>query len=240
MRLGLRTLPLLALIPFGACDFGDTPQLQGSGTAAEVERQISGVQAVEMRVPGELRITQGGAESLRIEADDNFLERIETSVEGGVLRISSPGVQLRPSAPLRLHLGVVEVQRVSGSGAASLFLHELQGESLEISLSGAGRVRGEGLELGRLALSLSGAADAALEGSARELSLELTGAGEVDAAELQVARARVQLTGATGARVAATEQLSGTVSGASSLTYSGDPAVEVSTSGASRLRRAAP
>jgi hypothetical protein len=230
-------LPIL-LLALAACELGGTPELRGSGNPAEETREVADFTEIEMSVPGTLEISPGEAGSLRLTADDNLIERIETTVEGGTLRITSPGVQPRPSSPLRVHLTVRELRSVTGTGAATITLEGMRGEALAINLTGAGRVRGSGFELERLSLSLSGAAGATLAGSARELALEVTGAGEVNASNLEVARARVQLVGAASARVNASEHLSGSAVGASSLTYHGEPVLEVTTAGASRVRRA--
>jgi hypothetical protein len=231
----------LVLLALAGCEVGrDQPVIRGSGTAAEEAREVTGFTAVQLAVPAALTVEQAGAESLRLEGDDNVLAAIETSVQGGVLRIQAPGVRLRPERPLRVHLTVRELERVEAAGAASVTLAELSADRLEVSLAGAGRLLAGELEVRHLVVGLAGAGRGTLGGRTDQLELSLAGAGSVDATELAARLVQVQIAGAGNARVHAAERLSGSLAGAASLTYHGDPRVEVSTAGASRVRRADP
>jgi hypothetical protein len=95
--------------------------VNGSGKVIDEAREVSGFDQVEVCCGMELYLTQGNRESLRIQADDNFMEEIETRIVNGRLEIGyrqETNVSYRPSQPVRLYLSAVELQAVSISGGA--------------------------------------------------------------------------------------------------------------------------
>lgn len=73
------TMTLTALL-FTAC-LGK----RGSGNLITEEREVSDFDRVELASDGELMLTQGGSESLIIEAEDNVMSYITSEVRGGTL-----------------------------------------------------------------------------------------------------------------------------------------------------------
>lgn len=93
--------------------------IRGSGKVIDEAREVSGFYQVEVCCGMELYLTQGKSESLRIQTDDNLLEKIETRIVNGKLEITyreDTNVIYRPSQPVRLYLSAVELQAVSVSG----------------------------------------------------------------------------------------------------------------------------
>jgi hypothetical protein len=97
---------LLALtLSFLACGFlrfdedGNGQTITGSGPVVAQERDVSGISGVELAMSGTLHISMGNTTSLRIEAQDNLMEYIETEVRGGMLQIrntlGNPEVDVR-------------------------------------------------------------------------------------------------------------------------------------------------
>lgn len=118
----------------------------------------------------------------------------------------------------------------------SFSVRELRG----IEASGASRVDADGLQGGTLRITVSGASQFSGSGSVDRLDVDLSGASRMTAAALTARTATVRLAGASAALFRVLESLTGSADGASLLEYLGDPAVQVSTSGASFVRRAGP
>ena len=70
-----------------------------------------------------------------------------------------------------------------------------------------------------------------LEGKADFAEIDLTGAGDIDAADLKVQTADVSLTGLGSATIWVTETLTGTITGAGSIEYYGDPQTDLENTG---------
>ena len=72
-------------------------------------------------------------------------------------------------------------------------------------------------------LSLSGASNAELSGSASRLLVSGSGASRLDSLQLQASDLVIELSGASEATVSVTGTISAVVSGASNLRYEGSP-----------------
>lgn len=234
------------------------PTVRGSGKVVSEERQVSGFDAVEFSGVGELIISTGDSESLEIEAEDNLLEKLETTVEGSVLhiRVKPLTANLRPTKPIIYRLVVKSLNRltVSGAGKASAgaleaddFSLEVSGagdavvESLEVTntldveLSGAGSLNIGTMSANLLALSISGAGKTTAAGHAERLKLEISGAGSADLSNLEVRTADVNMSGAGSAQLWVEEMLDAQLSGAGDLEYYGAPVTTIENSGTGKV-----
>jgi hypothetical protein len=188
---------------------------EGSGVVVEEERSVSGFNRISFEGIGKLIITQGDEESLLIEAEDNIMPLIETRVRGRTLQISFDGNRfeniIRPTEPVRFHLTVTDLEGVFLSGLGDIDAMQIEVESLDVTLSGAGSIT--------------------VSGEARQQDVNVSGAGAYDAADLESEVADINLSGAGSATVWVTESLDVNISGLGSVSYYGDPEVEQSVSG---------
>ena len=141
-----------------ACAVPFSPRLvKGSGDIVVEDRKVSDFDEILVTGAGRLIITQGDSESLSIETDDNLVEFIETKVEGNTLEIgftedalfsSGRGQKaLDPTDGFIFRITVISLEAISVSGAADIEVEKLKTDQLDISLSGAGQVTIEDLDL---------------------------------------------------------------------------------------------
>lgn len=106
-----------------------------------------------------------------------------------------------------------------------------------VDLTGASHVSGV-FNVHDLTLSVSGASNAELSGIGNNLNLQVYGASEADLGNLQVVDANVQLSGASHGIVDAAGKLNITASGASNLSYVGNPSIgTIDVTGASSIHQ---
>jgi hypothetical protein len=190
--------------------------VHGSGVAATEIRDVGEFEGVDVGGVFDVEIVAGKDFEVKIEADDNLMQYIETEVRGGVLKISSSSHRLKFKTPLRVRVSAPNIESVEATGASKVSLSALQNSDLRIDTSGASRVK--------------------LEGATRSLSVEVSGASHVDAEALKAENATVGASGASGVDVYVTGNLISTASGASKIAYTGNPAVvEKKSSGASKV-----
>ena len=245
-------------------DFGDwgLQTVTGSGSVVTQTREVKGFSSVELGGWGNLLIEVGETESLRIEAEENLLEYIETEVQDGELVIRHRSrVLLRPTVAINYYLTVRELDtiRVSGAGnvdvpkmTASRFSLQITGagvvdiegveaQRLDIDITGAGNVDVEVLNADYLDVDISGAGDLRIgEGEVREQEIGVSGGGNYNAKDLQSADAEVRLSGLGNAVVRSSDNLKVSISGAGSVQYVGDPSVEKTVSGVGKVERIGP
>jgi hypothetical protein len=186
---------------------------------------------------GELSIVQGEDCGLKIEGDPELVERVETQVEGDVLRITMKSdaenwVVLRSiqqKKDIKYFVRLQTLKKLDLDGVGDLSGESFQGETLDIDHAGAGNITLSGLQYSDLKVEMDGLGKLQLEGAVQSQKVTLGGAGRYLADDLQSQEAEVIVSGAGSARVWVEEKLKAAVPGVGSIKYRGSPEVEKST-----------
>ena len=142
MKKPLVFISIFVLLVTAACGFTGSfgfQTIHGSGNIVTESRQVSGFDSVEVCCGMELYLTQGGSESLEIEADDNFMDEIITIVQGDRLEIKYSqmnNVSYQPTKPVLLYLSMEDIHGVAISGGGYFEVDSIDSQSLDLSLSG--------------------------------------------------------------------------------------------------------
>jgi hypothetical protein len=236
--------------------FGTVP---GSGKVAEEEREVSDLTGVELATLGNLVIELGDEEKLRIEAEDNLLQYIETEVQGGVLKIGHRHkVTLVPTESIYFYLTVKELDAISVSGAGNVKVPDLEVAEFSLNISGAGDVDLQGLRTDVLEVSISGGGNVDIEdlnadvlkvkisgagdfyiggGEVEKQEITISGAGNYKARGLESDEADVSVPGFGSATIRVRDRLKVEISGAGSVKYVGRPTVDEEVSGVGSIEQ---
>jgi hypothetical protein len=116
---------------------------------------------------------------------------------------------------------------------------ELTSSALEgASFNGASRLNAHQLSGAKFYLETTGASNVTLDGAVDELVANLTGASDLRAESLRTKMAEISVTGAGDARVAVSDTLKVSITGAGKVEYIGNPAhLEREITGAGSIRR---
>lgn len=194
----------------------DTGQVSGSGKRATETRQVTGFSRVELVYAGDVSIQQGKTDSLTIEADEKVLPALTSDVVDGTLRLGhKPGTPVVLDDPVRYE---VTLTNLTG-----------------LDLSGAGRITGDGLQVDSLDVDVKGAGVVDLSGSVERQDVRLSGAGRYQAGDLLSQVATADLSGTGQMVLAVDQQLTVKISGAGTVSYSGDASVDKSITGIGQL-----
>ena len=181
------------------------------------------------------------ASVMTVTADSLVMEYFEFGVRNGKLEIG-----IDDDAPV-FNGGRIDIilpastalKSISISGASNFTATEtLVSEDFHISLSGASGIRAC-VDTRNLKVVASGASKADISGTAPVYEVVGSGASHISSknAYVSAVKASVTLSGASGAYLHCSEELTGTASGASHISYSGDCRSEVEVSGASSADR---
>ena len=195
---------------------GDTSNETG-GVTSEA-RDVSGFNEVELKGVGNLSLEQTGSESLTVEAEEDVLPKIRTEVENKRLIISPErNTSINTNKPINYKLTVKDLN------------------TLEVS--GSGNVEAEDINTDELAVTIGGAGDVEIRGSADSQEIEISGSGEYKAGDLESKEATIDVRGSGLATVNVSDELEAEVSGSGSVEYIGDPMVQQEVSGAGEVRK---
>ncbi len=198
-------------------------------------RDVSGFDAIEFTTFGKMNIMQGDVESLNISGPDNLVAEIRTTVRNGTLIIDTDeSLTIRPlSKDLEMvfTLVVKDLTSLAISGLGDVQIEPLSTSSMTFDMSGAGRIVQDQITTDNLEINLSGLGGIEISGQAAQAEIDISGAGSVTAPDLEIQTARVNVSGLGGATVWVTEQLTGDISGAGSVSYYGNPRASTTSSG---------
>lgn len=191
----MRTTLFLALLLTGAC-----------ASAADQARVLPPFSSVSSEGAVNLVVQVGKAQSVVIRGSDDYLAKIDTRVVNGELVISFPRAsknRVNLSSEHKVFISVPTLKAFHVEGAGSSELHNIQGDVVDISMHGAGRL--------------------AANGKVKHLKLMAQGVGDVDTKALLAQRAEVNFEGIGKVKVHASERLDAVVHGMGSLNYYGNP-----------------
>lgn len=205
-------------------------------------RTVTSFHAITISNAFDVIITQGSEESLAVSAaTKEDLERIETKVENGVLKIRYDENKKwwKGNKKLKAYIALKNLDALHVSGACEIKIDgSLRTPSLDLHLSGASDLSGELNVEGQLTANLSGASDMDVTGSARSVEIDASGASDVKAYNFTTNTCSVDASGASGVRITVDKELSAKLSGASNVSYKGAALIrDIKTSGASSISR---
>ena len=253
-------IALLALLAL-ACQAGGLRQtVRGSGTVVEEQRPIRDLSAVTLATRGTLHVDVGERATLRVEADDNVLRHIETTVRGYELVIGlARNVELRDAAPIHYYLTVTRLDEIALTSSGDAVLGDLRAErftvrlsssgdlqmgdlactALDVEIASSGQMSLATLDAERLDVRIKSSGDLDIAaGSVERQEIAISSSGVYRAPDLASDRADVRLSSSGSATVRVRERLTAHLSSSGDVRYLGDPAVEETTTSSGRVIRA--
>jgi len=226
------SLLMLALLP--SCR-----KVDGKGPVVSETRNISGFSEIKSDFNGDVYVSQGNTYNIRIEAQQNIIDVLETVLNDGIMtiRVKSNTV-IRPDSRVRVYVTTPSVTGLRVSGSGSMTVQEpLNTANLYIRVNGSGDVNITKLTAGSLDADISGSGEINIfNGTADFEDIDITGSGSADCSGLAANSADVRISGSGDARVYALNHLKVRISGSGNVYYRGLPAIDVSISGSGKLR----
>jgi Putative auto-transporter adhesin, head GIN domain len=216
-------------------------KITGSGQTSTETRSIGRFKSVRISGAFKAILVKGETSALRLEADDNVLPRIETFVEGGILVIKPKNNSwFQNTGPMTAYITFTELEGLDVSGAVSASCESaIETPRFAIDASGASNLRLT-LKVNELDGDVSGASKINLSGSADRFGLDASGATSLYAFDMRTLRTRLSLSGASKVEISVSESLDVDASGASKVTFRGNPRSQhIDASGASKVRKEA-
>jgi len=204
------------------------------------KRDVGAFTGIDMRGFGKMVLTQGDTQSVTISGSDNVVPLVKTTVQDGTLIIELQEkvnvLNLDKQNILTFDITVKDLTTLTVSGAAQVEMAALNTSALTMTMSGAGQFVLSKLAATSADIRLTGLGDIEVIGEVTRETVTISGAGDVRAGDLKSKTADVSITGLGGATVWATDQLNGTISGAGSVSYYGEPKTNVKTTGAGQFK----
>jgi hypothetical protein len=215
--------------------------------ATRQTRTVDTFTKVAFTLPGTLHLRQGTPQSVELEGPSEALDRIETVVEDGRLRVRTEADgglsglfdwltdDSDETAPIDVYVTVPTVEGLSVAGSGDIVAETpIEGAELSVRMAGAGGIDAE-LSATRLTANIAGAGDMSLRGQADAASVEIAGSGNLRAPDLRVATAEVSTVGSGDTELHVTDRLSARLIGSGDVRYRGQPTLDTNIVGSGNV-----
>jgi hypothetical protein len=196
--------------------------------SAQQSREVSGFNAVASAGPFNVHIKLDGTESVKVDADANIINEIETVVENGTLKIKfkdHENWRHNNIHKAEIYVTAKSLNSLVNSGSGSMNVDGMiSTNNFKVVLSGSGSistsVKSDGLQA-----TISGSGSIKLNGRTSDADIVITGSGEIEGRGLKTESAKVMITGSGSVYLAAEKSITAHITGSGNVNYTGNASV---------------
>jgi len=205
-----------SLLLFSSCREIFARRIRGNGNITTQTRSAGQFNSIDVSGSIDVYMKQDSTASIKVEADENLQQYIETIDDGGVLRIrTEQGFNLNSSRQIKVYVSSTTFTKFEASGACNIFSEGNIKSSSDIGVD------------------LSGSCDATLD-----FKIQGSGSTSLKCFDLLAENVDLDISGAGDAEVYASVKLTGDISGSADVHYKGAAQTDIHTSGASSVKKA--
>jgi hypothetical protein len=213
-----------------------------AGTIRE-ERKVKAFEGVSIALSADVSLRQGPETKVVLEGPSDFLEKVETVTEGGILKIrfySEYNRRRTPSGRIRIYLTTPGVKNLIVTGTANIIAETPvdAGKMLKALVTGSGKIQIGDLTAGSVRMSVTGSGKIRVAGKGvDEVIVAITGSGDVVAEDLPAQEVKVSITGSGDAYVYAVKYLKVGITGSGDVHYRGPGTIDAHITGSGNVRK---
>lgn len=226
-------------IIFSSCNLMGN-RIKGNGSIKSETRTAGLFDRIDVSGNIDVFVKQDSVSSVRVETDENLLEYIQITTEGGTLRIKPrDNSNLKGTKGINVYVTNPSYASFDVSGACDLVSeNKINSQAaIDLDVSGASEITMQ-VNAPKLSAEVSGASKIDVSGETKDLSIDCQGASKAKCFNLMTENADVNISGASHAEVFASVKLEADASGASHIKYKGNAAVNQKSSGAGSVKKA--
>ena len=231
----MRTILSAVMVMFllSSCNFDC---MEGRGNLKSETRVMKSFTKIRLGVDAKVIITRDSVQSVRVEAQPNILEVLETEVSGSWLDISVHGC-ITDHKPVTVYITMPNVEAIDVNGSGTI---ETQGnfspDRIELTINGSGTIKAS-LSANEVYSDIRGSGNINLFGSARKFKIDIAGSGDVNAQDMPSESCEVSVKGSGNCRVFAIAKLDVDVAGSGNVYYKGKPDISTNIAGSGKLEK---
>jgi hypothetical protein len=200
--------------------------VQGDGTIKKETRQLTDFNSIFSHGPLDVKISYGNSNSIDVEADENLLQYIETTVENGKLVIKpKSNMNLKSESKMTVYVSMTKIKSLQLSGSGNITgdgKFESDGKTT-LMLSGSGNIKLSSGSFNDLSLFVSGSGNIDVNGgSADQITASISGSGNIDCSSVATENADAKISGSGNVKVNASKSINANISGSGNVFYKGD------------------
>ena len=208
----------------------------GQGPVVEQALDIEPFQAVKLSLTGNVFITQGNTQQIRIEGQQNIIDNIKTEVKEGQWTIGFRKI-VRRHDKLHIYITVPTLKdvRVSGDGHITTESNFTGIDELFLGISGSGNLQFMA-QANTINARVSGSGNIKIQGDAQQSEMRVSGSGDINGKDFKVQDCHIRISGSGNCNAHVVQNLYTRISGSGNVVYDGSPKVSMRTSGSGSVR----
>ncbi|PPK88825.1 putative autotransporter adhesin-like protein [Neolewinella xylanilytica] len=216
--------------------FGSGDRVRGNGEVVTRSRDIDGFTGIKTCCSFKVEVAEGNFD-VRVEAESNLQEFIETEVQGRTLHIKyTEDANFKSTEPITVYVSLPRLESIAASSSSKVTgTTPFTGEDLELDVSSSANIE-VAFSGDRVDLDASSSGRIDVRGSAKRVTADASSASRIEAGNLQAEEAVADVSSAANISVHASKRLRADASSAGSVRYSGSPSdIVTDTSSAGRV-----
>ena len=227
-------MAIVSLTALSSCRF---KCIKGSGHVITETHKLTEFKQVDISGGFKVNLKQDSSFVVTINADDNLMKYIHSSIDGDRLHIYTKK-NMCGSGEMTITIGVKNLEELKGSGAVDFSSDgKIVTKDLNIHLDGASKINLD-LNAANVTTKGTGASEINLKGQASSHKVDLTGSGKLYALDFVVGAYDIETTGASHCEINVLKDLNVHTTGAAEIQYRGNPTnVNSSKTGAASITK---
>lgn len=221
-----------------SCNIIEGKRIKGNGHMKMEERTVPSFTGVASHGSFDV-IVSNGAAGLKLEAEENILPYIETSVENGVLHIrTKDGYWLSTKLDGKIYVTAPVLTSVKSYGSGNITgksrISAL--ERLELKVTGSADIDLD-VDAPEVEGEITGSGNMKLMGETKKFKATIAGSGDVKAYDLKSEETTIKISGSGSADVFASVKLDVRVAGSGDVNYKGGGQVSSNIAGSGTVKK---
>jgi hypothetical protein len=188
-------------------------------------RSVSGFSAIASSGPFNVYIKLDGNESVKVDADADVINDIETIVEGRTLEIRFKDDRENRHRNIRkadIYVEAKSLDELMSAGSGGMKAEgAINTEHFKTVLSGSGNISAT-VKANSVHATISGSGNIKLSGNTNDANFVITGSGEISGRDLKSNAVSAVITGSGNIYVEAEKSINAHITGSGSVLYSGN------------------
>jgi hypothetical protein len=233
-------LLLMGTMIFFSCRFIGGKRVRGNGNVVTQERTIGGFEGVENYGSFDITLVPSTTTSIKIEAEENLQQYIETYVDHNKLQIRTRDhINLRPRREMRITVYGPVFTTITTNGSGNIVgqgtLNTNNG-NVSLRVAGSGNID-VAINAMRVDSEIAGSGNIKVQGTSKQFEGGVYGSGNIRAANLQSEDSKVEIAGSGNVEVYATNNLDVSIMGSGEVKHRGNAQVSASISGSGSVKK---
>ncbi len=246
---------LILVIVTTSCRRENFPCIKGKGSVQTQTRDVSSYSRIEFQTEGTVYITVDTFYSMKIEAQQNIIDDMQTELNGNSLKIYNKHC-LKNHEPIKIYITTPSLNGIDLSGSGNLIVSsKIEATDFDLNVSGSGdielqdsliansvtsNISGSGsmkmiAVCNSLTGKISGSGNITVKGKTSSEKFTINGSGDIHSFDLSSLTAEITVSGSGATEINVADNLDITVSGSGDLYYKGNPTINSQMNGSGNL-----